>query len=97
MSNIFIKPETLEQIRSIIRSISPNALVWAYGSRVSGDAHDGSDLDLAVIEGSAAEIKQALQESNVPFLIDVVDFKALSESFQAEIGNNYAVLYVPAA
>lgn len=90
--NLFIKPEVLEQIRSTIHSVSPEAIVWAYGSRVTGDFHDGSDLDLAVIEGDVVQIKIALQESDIPFLIDVLDFHSAPESFRGEIEKNHIVI-----
>ena len=48
ISDLFIKPEALREIRAIIKRTYPKAIIWAYGSRVGGDAHSGSDLDLAV-------------------------------------------------
>lgn len=35
-------------LTDIFDSYCPDAEIWAYGSRVNGDAHDGSDLDLTV-------------------------------------------------
>ena len=97
MPNIFIDQKSLAEIRSIIFGLYPQAVVWAYGSRVDGDAHEGSDLDLAVKDfgqpqGDLNALREALQESNVPFLIDIFDFQRLPPSFQKEIEKKHAVL-----
>jgi predicted nucleotidyltransferase len=98
MANFFIKPETLKEIRAIIKRAYPKAVVWAYGSRVDGDAHSGSDLDLVVkdfgqINGRVAELKEALSESSAPFLIDIFEFDRLPLSFQKEIEKKYVIVY----
>ena len=67
--------------------------MWAYGSRIDGFAHSGSDLDIAIVgEGDISVLKTALEESNIPFLVDVVKFENLPESFQKEILKKYVVL-----
>ncbi|GHT97147.1 hypothetical protein FACS1894126_0600 [Alphaproteobacteria bacterium] len=98
MTDIFIKQDALKEIRSIIKKIYPKAVVWAYGSRVGGDAHDGSDLDLVVKDfgqenGYIFELKDSLMESNVPFLTDIFEFDRLPESFRKEIEKKHVVIY----
>ncbi|MDR2431981.1 MAG: nucleotidyltransferase domain-containing protein [Candidatus Margulisbacteria bacterium] len=97
MPELFIDRKSLETIRAVIGRLCPEAEVWAYGSRVDGTAHEASDLDLAVVDfgrsgGSIAALRAALQESNVPFLIDLFDFHALPENFQEEIKRRHTVL-----
>ena len=93
MTDIFIKQHHLTELKKIFKQIVPDAQVWAYGSRVDGTAHDGSDLDLAIVgEGDICALKSALQESNIPFLVDVVKFDNLPESFKKEILKKYVVL-----
>ena len=56
--------------------------VWAYGSRVKGTAHDGSDLDLVIMtkDGNKIpielliELKEKIRDSNVPILVDLFDW-----------------------
>ncbi|GHV10247.1 hypothetical protein AGMMS50229_21290 [Campylobacterota bacterium] len=77
MVELFIKQEYLAEICAIIKRLYPKAVVWAYGSRVGGDAHSGSDLDLSIkdfgqTDGSIAKLKEAFEESKIPFLIDIV-------------------------
>jgi type I restriction enzyme S subunit len=101
MSDVFIKPEYLEQLCSVIKSLYPKAVVLAYGSRVNGDektAHSGSDFDLAVKDfgqndGKIWELKEAFQQSNLPFLVDIFDLNSLPDSFQAEIKKNNIIIY----
>ena len=97
MTDLFIAPEHLEEIRSIICKLYPEAKVWAYGSRVDGSAHDASDLDLAVVDfgrpnGDIMILRNALRESNVPFPVDIFEFKLLPKSFQDEIAKKYVVI-----
>ena len=42
------------QLDALFREHLPNVEVWAYGSRVDGRSHDGSDLDL-VLRGPGLE------------------------------------------
>lgn len=98
MTDIFINPKYLQEICSIIKGLYPNATIWAYGSRVGGDAHNGSDLDLVVKDfgqdvGHINELKEAFTESNIPFLIDILEFERIPQSFQKEIEKKYVVIY----
>ncbi len=45
---INIEKKHLEELIKIFRTYCPLAEIWAYGSRVNGDSHSGSDLDLTV-------------------------------------------------
>ncbi len=75
--------------------------VWAYGSRVNGDAHDGSDLDLVIITPerkripaqTLMEIKENIRESNIPILVDIFDWASLPASFHKNIEAKHEVLY----
>lgn len=98
MTNIFVEKKYLDEIISIISRLYPKSVIWAYGSRVDGTAHEGSDFDLAIKSYGQEEtdymgLKEELQESNVPFLIDIFELDRLPENFQKEIKKNYVVLY----
>ena len=85
---------------ALLQQFVPAAEVWAYGSRVSGDCHEASDLDLVVRNPAApgdeltelAELKEALVESNLPIRVDVVDWARIPESFRREIERAYVVV-----
>jgi len=90
MSELYIKQRHLDELTSIFNKYCPNALILAYGSRVKGDAHEGSDLDLVVKkfgqdDCDLYELREYLRESNIPFLIDVLEYDNLPESFKSEI------------
>ena len=92
-----------EQLQTLLRRHLPGVEVWAYGSRVSGRGHEGSDLDL-VLRGpdlcpipsfQFAELTEALRESNIPFLVEARDWARLPASFRPEIERDYVVLITP--
>lgn len=78
----------------------PDTEVWAYGSRVRGDGHDMSDLDIVLRNrqdltqpvSGITELKEALQQSTLPICVDVHDWACLPESFHNEILNQYDVI-----
>ncbi|MDR2428351.1 MAG: nucleotidyltransferase domain-containing protein [Candidatus Margulisbacteria bacterium] len=97
MAELFLPPETLKEIQTIIKTRYPRAVVWAYGSRIDGTAQENSDIDLVVKDfgqpdGSILRLRADLNASHVPFLIDLLEFRSLPESFQQEILKNYVVV-----
>ena len=81
--------------------IADSREVWAYGSRVTGQGHETSDLDLVVrnpenpqveIPG-VADLKEAFTESDLPIWVDVVEWARVPESFQRNIEEKYVVVY----
>ena len=88
-----------EQLEALLRQHVPDVEVWAYGSRVSGDSHEGSDLDLVLrgptlepLGGEYLELIEALEESHIPILIQAHDWARLPVSFHQEIERDYAVV-----
>lgn len=71
----------------------PTVTAWAYGSRVTGDAHEASDLDLVLRSTDLSPIpmdalinfKDALQNSNIPILVEARDWARLPAAFHNEI------------
>ncbi|MCE2453320.1 MAG: nucleotidyltransferase domain-containing protein [Nitrospinae bacterium] len=54
----------------------PNTTAWLYGSRAKGEARPQSDLDMVVFADPARsrsvyDLKEAFEESNLPFRVDV--------------------------
>ena len=89
-----------EEIEALLRKHLPGVEVWAYGSRVNGRSHDGSDLDLVLRDPKLAEIDtsriadfiEVLQDSTIPFLVEVRDWARLPESFHHEVEREHVVL-----
>ena len=70
MDRLYIKPEQLKILTDIFDDYCPNALIWAYGSRIKGNAHSGSDLDLVVknFNSDSAKLSELKQLMTVIFL-----------------------------
>ena len=81
------------QVRALLQAHIPEAQVWAYGSRVRGDHYEASDLDLVARFPATAQrdafrlsaLTDALTESNLPILVQVLDWDAIPASFRDEI------------
>lgn len=88
------------RIEALLRTHAPGVAVWAYGSRVNGESHAGSDLDLALRgprlerlpDAALSALREAFTESDVPILVQVHDWAALPESFRREIERDHVVL-----
>lgn len=88
-----------EQLEALLRQHVPDVEVWAYGSRVTGESHEGSDLDLVLrsptlepLGGEYLDLIEAFEESHIPILIQAFDWARLPESFHNEIEQDYVVL-----
>ena len=69
---------------------------YAYGSRVKGTARQFSDLDLCYQEDIPSEviyqIKEDLEESDLPFFVELVNWKQMRPEFQELIGKDLTAL-----
>ena len=97
MDRLFIEPEYLNMLIDIFNKYCPKAEIWAYGSRIKGEAHSGSDLDLVVKDfhrenANLSELKNLLSESDIPFIVDIHEFDKLPKSFQNEILKKYIII-----
>ena len=95
-----LRPEWLDMVRDLITVHLPGVEVLAYGSRVQGTAHDGSDLDLVVRnpDGTAVpsmilqDFREAVSESDLPILVDTLDWARIPENFRKEIARGGVVV-----
>jgi len=91
---IRMEPRHWEIVSVILRSRIPGHDVWAFGSRVAGNAKPYSDLDLAVAGDTPvpfptlALLSADFEESRLPFKVDVVDLASVSRSFRQRIESN---------
>lgn len=100
MATIELRPEWLTLIRELIIAHIPDAEVLAYGSRVTGECHEGSDLDLVARNPvdfdqptpGVAGLREAFSESNLPITVDILDWARIPESFRQEIVRGGSVL-----
>ncbi len=97
---IDVAPEHLEMVLALLSNYLPECEVRVFGSRFSGTAKPYSDLDLAVVGQNRldwrilAELKEAFQESELPFRIDLLDWNAISDEFRTVIEKSgYEVIF----
>lgn len=96
-----LKPEDMAILRAILQKHVPNMTVWAYGSRIRGQAHEGSDLDLVVCnplnldkpQTDLSDLRSALTESDLPILVDVLDWAEIPAAFREEIKRNHVLIW----
>ena len=98
---LHLNPRYVAMLHDLMaRHLPAEVAVWAYGSRVNGNAHEGSDLDLvlrgpdlqALPAGVASRFREALTESNLPIFVDVHDWALLPPSFHPRILTRYEAL-----
>jgi predicted nucleotidyltransferase len=94
---IDITAEQRKTLLALLRRFIPGVAVWAYGSRVKWTARPNSDLDLVAFttpaqRGQVSELKEALDESNLPFLVDLHVWDEVPERFHEIIRREYVVL-----
>jgi predicted nucleotidyltransferase len=98
---MLIRPKDHERLIAIFESASVPIQVWAYGSRVNGNAHDGSDLDLVIRtqdnEKLPIQVLQPLLDkikySNIPIIVELFDWARLPDSFHKNILAQHEVLF----
>ena len=97
---LHISPRHRSILEALLHEHLPDVETWAYGSRVNGRSHNGSDLDL-VLRGPGlkkipadqlADFRDAVRESTIPFLVEARDWARLPERFQQEIEREHVAL-----
>ncbi|WP_294090040.1 nucleotidyltransferase family protein [uncultured Actinobacillus sp.] len=95
MNNLALSEEELHIVKAILQKYVPNYAVWAFGSRVKGNAKMYSDLDLAIITDTPltlserADLQEAFSESDLIWKVDIVDWAATSDRFKQIIQAQY--------
>ena len=103
ISTLFLSKKHLDILQDLLKNYVPTSEVWAYGSRITGHAHEGSDLDLILrnpkdLSKDVADwhaLKEAIQDSLLPMLVDVHLWSRLPESFYPNIEKQYVELALP--
>ncbi|MBL6689341.1 MAG: nucleotidyltransferase domain-containing protein [Pseudomonadales bacterium] len=84
---------TEEQLNYIVETVvepleKRGAEVYCFGSRARGEGQAFSDLDLMVVsehplDSEISEIRQVLEDSNFPFVVDIVEERNFADSYRA--------------
>ena len=100
LQRLDMQPQHLALLRELLKQHLPHAEVWGYGSRVNGNGHEASDLDLVVRQPAdlkqetpqLGEMREAFIESNLPIRVEVVDWARVPASFHREIEQAYVMV-----
>ena len=84
-------------VLSLLERHLPHTAVWAYGSRVRWTSRPESDLDLVAFarpeqSGRVADLREAFDESDLPFAVDLFVWDEISEGFRKRVEAEYLVL-----
>lgn len=82
--------EIKNKIITVITSeLGSNVGIFLFGSRSQNKNKTFSDFDIGIIDSipierpKMAKIREALEESTIPYKIDLVDFHSVSPTFKA--------------
>jgi uncharacterized protein len=86
------------ELKRLVSQILPGVQVWMYGSRVQGTSTNNSDLDVVVFarpaeQSAVGNLREALEESSIPFVVDLHVWDDLPAAFQANIESEHVVLF----
>lgn len=94
---IDITTEQRKTLHALLRRFIPGVVVWAYGSRVKWTARTNSDLDLVAFtkplqRGAVSDLREALGDSDLPFVVDLHIWDDVPERFREIIRKQYVVV-----
>ena len=87
---LYLAPKYQSLLLELLRRYVPDQTVWAFGSRATGKYLGRfSDLDLAVERqlpsGVRSDLLEALDESDLPIKVDLVELDLVDAAFAARI------------
>ncbi len=96
-ARLTVNPQQRQLLLALLRQWLPGVLILAYGSRVNGTARPNSDLDLVAFippthRHLLSAAREALDESNLPFLVDLHAWDDLPARFHDNIRSNSVVI-----
>ena len=94
---IDITTEEREVVLGLLQRHLPGVAVWVYGSRAKWTSRPESDLDLVVFatpeqSRKIGDLREAFEESNLPFRVDLFVWSEVPKQFHREIERDHVVL-----
>ncbi len=80
-----------EKIINVIHALIPQADIYLFGSRATGQHHARSDYDIALDANTKidrldiGEVRDMLNASNMPYSFDIIDFHNIGEDLKKDI------------
>ena len=94
---IDITADQRKTLLALLKRHLPNIMAWVYGSRVKWTSRPQSDLDLVVFatpepKRQVSELREAFEESNLPFRVDLFIWDTVPDQFRKQIEADHALL-----
>jgi len=96
--NLDLEARYLEIMLNILNEFTPEYEVRIFGSRVRGTSRKYSDVDLLFIGKKQLDtkilnnLKDLFSCSDLPYMVDIIDWQTISDSFREAIGSNSIVI-----
>jgi uncharacterized protein len=89
-------PRIVDIVRRALEGVPCS--VWLFGSRATGRGTAVSDFDLAVraeasVSKALADAREDLEESTIPFLVDLVDLREASAALIDQVNTKGILLW----
>ncbi len=96
-ATIDVTPEERQTVLALVQRHLPGTAAWVYGSRAKWTSTPTSDLDLVVFatpeqQPQVGDLREALEESNLPFRVDLFVWDDVPDSFRRRIRAEHVVL-----
>lgn len=96
MQNKLKQEKYLDRIRLIVFNVlrDRNCSIYLFGSRADGSYRAGSDVDIGIWAEKASDslrlgmLREKLEESTIPYKVDVVDLRTTSVAFRENVFKN---------
>ena len=90
LNNIDLTAAQRKEVAALLKRYLPDTEVWAYGSRVKFTAKPHSDLDMVAFASkeqsqAVANLREAFEESYLPFRVDLFVWDEVPEEFRKNI------------
>ena len=97
LNNINLTASQRKEVAALLQRYLPDTEVWAYGSRVKFTAKPHSDLDMVAFASkeqsqAVADLREAFEESYLPFRVDLFVWDEIPEEFHKNIEKERVVL-----
>ena len=97
---IDISAEERDTIIALLQRHLPDTAAWVYGSRANWTSRPQSDLDLVVFatpeqRRQVGQLREAFEESNLPFRVDLFVWDEIPDSFREQIERQHIPVVPP--
>jgi hypothetical protein len=87
-----VKPEYKDILTKIVKKYLPECKIYLFGSRARQTNDPTADIDIVldmhkpIDHYKLALIRDDIEESTIPFFVDVVDMQSISQEMKDQIG-----------